>query len=365
MDVKTKVCSFESLYKAMMICKSNVLWKDSVAGWVSNGLSNCLKLHEDLLTGKYKISTYSRFVIYEPKRRDVTSTRFKDRVFQRSLCDNYLTAEVSRSFIWDNAACMNDKGTQFARKRLKCHLQRYWRKYGLNGYTLKMDLHNFFGSTPHSVVKAAIAKRVSDPWAYNEVCRIIDSFDHGPDPTVGMGLGSQVTQLSQLAVLDDLDHFIKEQLHIKFYVRYMDDLILLHPDKAYLRYCWMEIEKRLQALGLTLNTRKTQIAPIKQPIRFLGFSFRLTKTGKVVQKLLPEKVSRERRKLRKLVGLARAGIMTREHVDDCFQSWKAHAEQGDCYHLICEMTVYYFKLWEENSYGIPVCSAGKTGNRAA
>ena len=83
----------------------------------------------------------------------------------------------------------------------------------------------------------------------------------------------------------------KEQLHIKFYVRYMDDLILLHPDKAYLRYCWMEIEKRLQALGLTLNTRKTQIAPIKQPIRFLGFSFRLTKTGKVVQKLLPEKVS--------------------------------------------------------------------------
>ena len=96
-----------------------------------------------------------------------------------------------------------------------------------------------------------------------------------------------------------------------------------------------------------------------------GFSFRVTKTGKVVQKLLPEKVSRERRKLRKLVGLARAGIMTREHVDDCFQSWKAHAEQGDCYHLICEMTVYYFKLWEENSYGIPVCSAGKAGNRAA
>ena len=90
-------------------------------------------------------------------------------------------------------------------------------------------------------MKAAIAKRVSDPGAYSEVCRIIDSFDHGPDPTVGMGLGSQVTQLSQLAVLDDLDHFIKEQLHIKFYVRYMDDFILLHPDKAYLRYCWMEI----------------------------------------------------------------------------------------------------------------------------
>ena len=44
--------------------------------------------------------------------------------------------------------------------------------------------------------------------------------------------------------------------------------------------------------------------------------------------------------------------MTREHVDDCFQSWKAHAEQGDCYHLICEMTVYYFKLWEENSRAI-------------
>jgi hypothetical protein len=77
----------------------------------------------------------------------------------------------------------------------------------------------------------------------------------------------------------------------------------------------------------------------------LGFSFRLTETGKVVMRLLPEKISHERRKLRKLVERAKAGILTREEVDACFTSWKAHAEQGDTYNLIRKMTTFYQELW--------------------
>ncbi len=98
-------------------------------------------------------------------------------------------------------------------------------------------------------------------------------------------------------------------------------------------------------LGLKLSAKKTQLSQITQPIHFLGFSFRLTKTGKVVMKVLPEKVSHERRKLRKLVERSKAGHLTREQVDECFKSWKAHAEQGDSYNLICNMTNYYQNLW--------------------
>lgn len=177
------------------------------------------------MDGTYDIDKYTIFYVHEPKERKIVSTRIKDRVFQRSLCDNYLTAEVSKSFIYDNCACQEGKGTKFARERLKCHMQRFYRKNGTNGFVLKCDLSNYFGSTRHDVAVAAIKKRVDDEWVVAEVERIIRSFNDGDDPEVGMGLGSQVTQLVELAVLDDFDHFIKEQLHIKQYIRYMDDFI--------------------------------------------------------------------------------------------------------------------------------------------
>lgn len=343
--IKETVCEFGNLYKALQKCKRNVGWKDSVAGYVKNGLMNCATLHNQLMDGTYDINKYTIFYVHEPKERKIVSTRIKDRVFQRSLCDNYLTAEVSKSFIYDNCACQEGKGTKFARDRLKCHMQRFYRKHGTNGFVLKCDLSNYFGSTRHDVAIAAIKKRVDDEWAVAEVERIIRSFNDGDDPDVGMGLGSQVTQLVELAVLDDLDHFIKEQLHIKQYIRYMDDFILIHESKEYLVECRKQIEQRLDELGLHLSKKKTQVFPVTQPIHFLGFSFRLTATGKVVMKLLPEKISHERRKLRKLVERAKAGLLTRKQVDECFESWKAHAKQGDTYNLIRKMTVFYNELW--------------------
>lgn len=344
-SVKESVCDFGNLYAALWVCKRNVGWKDSVAGYVKNGLVNCLALKEQLMNGTYELSKYTMFKVYEPKERDIVSTRIKDRVFQRSLCDNYLTEEITRSFIYDNCACQKGKGTKFARDRLKAHLQRYYRKHGVEGYVLKCDLSNFFGSTPHEVAIAAVRKRVADEWAISEVVRIIESFNQGENPEIGMGLGSQVTQLVELAVLDDLDHYIKEQLHIKHYIRYNDDFILVHENKDYLRKCKTLIEERVTALGLKLSPKKTQLFPITQPIHFLGFSFRLTATGKVVMKVLPEKVSHERRKLRKLVERAKSGLLTREQVDECFKSWKAHAEQGDTYNLVNRMYKYYQELW--------------------
>lgn len=345
-EIKETVCSFESLYAAMLKCKKGIMWKDSAAGFVKNGLVNCCNLKDELMSGSYKIGKYTVFRITEPKERVIVSTRIKDRVFQRSLCDNYLYENITKSFIYDNAACQKGKGTDFARNRLKCHLQRYFRKHGLKGYVLKCDISDYFGSTPHIVACQAVEKRIKSQWVIYETERIINSFTQGTDPSKGMGLGSEVTQLVQLAVLDDLDHYIKETLHIKHYVRYVDDFILIHESKEYLIYCREEIKKYLAARGLKLSKKKTHIFPIKQPIHFLGFSFRLTNTSKVVMRLLPEKVTHERKKLRKLVKRCKDGIMTREHADECFQSWVAHASKGDCYKLIQSMTEYYYNLWE-------------------
>lgn len=346
-EIRNKVCSFDNLYIAMNKCKQNVIWKDSVAGFVKCGIKNCRLLELDLMNGTYEIQKYHTFVINEPKRREIVSTRMRDRVFQRSLCDNYLTKEITKGFIYDNCACQENKGTKFARDRLKHHLRKHFRKYGLEGYVLKCDLSNFFGSTSHEVAYNAVKKRVKDEWALKEVKRIIDSFNEGEDPNIGMGLGSQVTQLIQLAVLDDLDHIIKEKLHIKGYVRYNDDFILIHKDKEHLKYCKGVIEEEITKLELKLNQKKTQLFPITQNINFLGFRFKLMKDGNVIQKILPEKVSHERRKLKKLVLRVKNGYMTKDQVDKCFESWKAHAKQGDDYFIIRTMEKFYKELWED------------------
>lgn len=359
-NVKREICDFDNLYLAMRHCKKNVMWKDSVAGYVKNGLANIHKLKRSIENGTYSIEKYTTFKVYEPKERDIVSPRIKDRIFQRCLCDNYFYDAITKSFIYDNAACQLNKGNEFARKRLIRHLQKYYRKHGREGDIFKIDLTNFFGSTPHKVAMNAVTKRIDDEWAVSEVRRIVDSFNQGDDAEVGMGLGSEVTQLIELAVLDDLDHFIKEQLRIEFYVRYNDDMILIHPDKEYLKYCWKEIKKRISSMGLKLSDKKTQIFPIKQGVRFLGFRFKLTDTGKVVMTVLPEKVSHERRKLKKLVERAKAGLMTKTDVDRCYQSWKANFGNESkkkrkhpgkrarrcCHNLILSMDRYYKKLWE-------------------
>lgn len=358
-EVKSEVCTFDNLYRAMRHCKKGVMWKESVAGYVSNGLANVYKLKQSLDDGTYKIDQYTQFKVYEPKERDIVSTRIKDRVFQRSFCDHYFYGKMTKSFIYNNSACQIGKGNEHCRKRLVCELQRYFRKHNRSneGWVLKVDLTNYFGSTPHSLAIDSVTARLDDEWAVNEAIRVITSFNQGEDPTIGMGLGSEMTQLIELAILDKLDHFIKERLRIKHYIRYMDDLILIHEDKEYLRYCLKEINEWVIKRNLKLSEKKTQIFSLKQGIRFLGFRFRLTETGKVVMTLLPEKLSHERRKLRKLVKRVKSGRMTREDVNRCYDSWKAHVGnkkkspgkrvRRDCHNLIICMDKYYKSLWQE------------------
>ncbi len=351
-EVKEKICKFRNLYKAMHKCKKNVMWKDSVAGYVKNGLVNTYKLRKQLLDGTYKIDKYSVFTIYEPKKRQIVSTRMKDRVFQRSMADNYLYDEITKSFIYDNHACQEDKGTSRARSRLVRHMQQYFKTFGLDGWVLQCDLTNFFGSTHHDIAKDAVHTRVENNWVTNHSYKIIDSFNQGEDPNVGMGLGSQITQLVELAVLDRLDHIIKEDLHIKYYIRYNDDFILIHHDKEYLKYCLKVIKNHINSLGLKLSPKKTQLYQLKQKIKFLGFVFHLTETSKVVKKLTKENITHEKRKLKRMKKLVDEGTLTKEHVDECFESWKAHAKQGNTHNAILSMNRFYENLWKEGTNNV-------------
>ena len=321
------------------------MWKMSVSRFTNNVLLNCNRLRRQLLDNTYKISPYSVFIIYEPKERRIVSTKIRDRVFQRSLCDNYLTEHITKSFIYDNCACQKGKGTHFARKRLKYLLQRFYKKNGINGYVLQCDIKNFFGSTPHWVAKEAVKKRVKDKWVLQKVNDIIDSFNNDKDPEIGMGLGSQVTQIIQLAVLDDLDHYIKEKLGIKEYIRYNDDFILLHGDKDFLRKCKAIIQNQLCQMGFILSKKKTQIFPLYRRVKFLGFAFQINHTGKCIIRLLHEKISKKKRKLKRMINLFFIGKLTKKNMDDSYNSWKSHIKYGNTHNFLSCMNIFYHKLF--------------------
>lgn len=343
-DIRQEVCSFDNLYKAMQKCRRGVMWKDSVARYSNNGFISTLKLKNCLDEETYEISNYYQFTIFEPKKREIVSTKFKDRVFQRSLCDNYLYDAVTKTFIYDNGACQVNRGTDFSRRRLKTHLQKYYRKYGNEGYVLKLDFKNYFGSTPHETVKKELKKVVDDRWAYDHVCKIVDSYDDD-GRAIGLGLGSQITQLVQLLVLSGVDHHIKEKLRVRYYVRYMDDLILINNNKDFLKVCLEDIDNMAKNLGLTLNQKKTKIFKLSQGINFLGFKFRISDTGAVYMAISKENINKRKRKLRKHRNLVLSGKMSKEKADACFESWKAHARNGNSHKLIENMDKFYDDLW--------------------
>lgn len=161
---------------------------------------------------------------------------------------------------------------------------------------------------------------------------------------VGIGLGSQVSQIVALTLLNDLDHYIKERLHIKYYIRYMDDFVLIHPDKEYLKYCKAEIEKYLVSLHLTLN-EKTHIFKLSQGIIFLKWRYLLTPKGKVVRKMSDRSIVKQRRKMRKFVIRLSEGKMTMNDVYMSYQSWRANAMRGNTKSIVYKMDRYYKDLF--------------------
>lgn len=214
----------------------------------------------------------------------------------------------------------------------------------INSYLEKANSINVRTDYDYEIRRGYMQKALAECFSLHNLMGL--SYDifglDGDNPSIGMGLGSQMTQLIQLAVLDDIDHYIKEVLRVKHYIRYMDDFILLHNDKSYLLYCKQEIERLLNLKGLKLSKRKTQVTKLKQPIKFLGFTYWIKPSGKVILRLNKNKVSHERRKLkRQLRRASNNSLMTYWRVRECYKSWLAHAKNGDSYYLIGKMNSYY------------------------
>lgn len=335
------VIDFEHLYASMQKCKVGVLWKDSVASFYMHGIERVIRLERDLKNGTYKAKPPKSFMIYLPKKRNIVSICFRDRVYQRALNDYAIYPAMTKSFIYDNWACQKGKGTDAARDRLKEFMHRFYRKHGAEGYFLKIDIKGYYPNMSHKAVEGLFKEKLR-PDVYKRTVRILReqySGDKGYNP------GSQLIQIAGISLLDRTDHFIKEQLRIKYYLRYMDDFVLIHQDRDFLAESLSQIESELAKVGCTINRQKTTITTLKSGISFLGFRYRLTDTGKVLMLISSDNIRLERRRLRHMARKVRRGDSTKEKADEMYSAWKAHASKGNTHKVMQRMERFYNNLW--------------------
>lgn len=338
---KEDIIGIDALYESMNKCAKGVKWKGTVAYYRHHWTDEIPKLSQQLHDGTYKERRAKFFTITEPKVREIMSIHYRDRVYQRSLNDVAIYPEVSRSFILDNYACQKGKGTLAARDRLKEFLHKYYRKFGNEGHVLKIDIKGYYPNMDH-----AFAEEMFGKYLTGETYQMaISVLGHLPGE-VGYNPGSQIVQIVGITALDGVDHYIKERLRIKYYIRYMDDFIAIHQSKEYLEDCLAKIKQQLKDRRMEINESKTFIQSIRKPVTFLGFQYQLTETGKVVILADPKKVKHERKKIKRMVALVEKGEMTKHEVDRHFKAYKVSIRYGNSHKLIERLNRWYETLWE-------------------
>lgn len=330
--------NYENLYRGHMRGRRSKRDKKPLVHFEIAMLSNLAILNDSIYTDKYKPGKYSTFTVKIPKMREIQTQPYDNRVVQHVICDNMLTPYFSARAIIDNGACQKGKGMHFALERFERMLHNHIKKHGVTGYFLKCDILKYFPSIPHKRLKEVICSHIVDERIKQLIKDIIDSYHTkasfldkydipyravGENTGRGIPIGNQTSQIFGMFYLNKVDRIIKERLQIKVYSRYMDDFVLLHEDKEYVKYALAEITKAVEYLGLKFNT-KTQIMPIKNGITYLGFRFIITPTGKVIRTV--KKVTKKRLRWRaRLVKKAYLdGIIPKERVDASLAAFHGH-----------------------------------------
>ncbi len=340
-DCFDKVFTYRHLYHAYRLCRRNVRWKASVQKYIANASLQICAAYRELHNGTFKSHGFYEFDLFERgKARHIRSIDMYERVVQRCTCDYSMIPILTRTFIYDNGASMKHKGYGFAVKRFRRHLQWHVHKHGNKGYVLLFDFSSYFDNIPHELLFRILEKEYTDERTLKLIKHFIQCFGDK-----GIGLGSQVSQVLALAAANELDHFIKEKLHIKCYGRYMDDGYLIHKSKEYLEECLRLIQQKCEELGLKLSLKKTKIVPICRDFMWLKVRYRVTESGHTVKRVWRKSVVRMRRKMKKLKKKYEQGIITLFDVKQSYQSWQAHVAGLHMYKTMKRLDELYYNLF--------------------
>ncbi|MFV0424396.1 MAG: reverse transcriptase domain-containing protein [Bacilli bacterium] len=278
-----KIYDFEMLLMAFDKAKLGRRYQNDVMQFNYNLEENLIDLQNHLIHKSYEVGKYHEFFVYDPKKRLIMSLPFKDRVLQWAIY-MVLNPIFSKGYINDSHGCIKGKGIHSAVQRLKYWL-RIVNKDKEKYYYLKLDISKYYYRIDHEILLNIIKRKIDDDDLICLLEKIIKSeeqpfglpigstFDETEQRLFdrGIPIGNLTSQMFANIYLNELDQYIKHTLKVKYFIRYMDDMIILHHDKKLLYEYKMLIEEFLQnELKLNLNN-KTAIRPISLGIDFVGY----------------------------------------------------------------------------------------------
>lgn len=327
------------------------------------------------MTGKYKQTAGTTFRICEQGHlRLIRAPTVRDMVAQHALCDGILVPELTRYLIHDNGASQTGKGISFTRRRFEQHLRQHYRKYGTDGYVLMIDFRKFFDNIKHGKLIEKIRERINDEHTIELIRKIMSACEidvsYSDDPHIidrvfnsleyeripreeltgkrwmkkSLGIGLPISQIAGIYFPTEIDTYCKTVMKCRGYDVYMDDRIIIHPDKEYLKTMLDGIREISHRLGLHINEHKTQIVKLSHGFTFLKTRYILTESGKIIRKIPRPVVVRQRRKMKKLAQIAAAGEMTLDQFRHQYISWRGDKRRYNAHITLITMDKLYRRL---------------------
>lgn len=313
---------------------------------------NIFTLHGELANQTYRHGAYKEFHIYDPKHRIIHKAAVKDRLVHHIVFKE-LNKIFDSGFIYHSYSSRERKGTHLAVKNLYCALREASKNYTKLIYVLKCDVRRFFHSVPHQKLFEIIKNRAKDPELLWLVWKVISSFsmpvDNFPQrerkrelkeifrARKGLPIGNLTSQIFANIFLDKFDWFIKKQLKVKYYFRYADDFVIIHPNATYLEAIISPIEEFLKIeLDLELNPGKVQVRKLRQGVDFLGYIIlpHYTALRTKTKKRMFKKIKLNKEKLKR-------GFIMEESFNQFLQSYYGILKHCNGYTLKLKIDEYF------------------------
>ncbi len=328
------ILSLEKLISVYKNIRLTTCHRDKLVKFELYYTSNLINILEELKNKTYCHGNYNLFLISIPKHRIIMSENMNDKIVNHLISKYILTPVLIPKLIEMNVATRPNKGTKMGIYYTKKYINKLKQNHE-KVYALKCDISKYFYNIDHSILIDKLKKDIPDDDIINLLENIIRSTDRPyvnkgitklktsaidnlkklgiPDLNkkeleidnlpiyragVGLPIGNETSQILAIYYLNGLDHFVKEKLRCKCYLRYMDDFILFSHDKEYLKYCLTEIKKYIEKLKLKLN-RKTQIYDLNRGMNFLGYKF-ILKEKKLIVLINSQTKKRVKKRLRRL-----------------------------------------------------------------
>ena len=357
-------------------------WKYSTQQYLINRLTELSALKKDVDAGRYEPQNGTSFhTVENGHERIITAMRPRDAVFQHALADEIMIPTLKKYLIHDSGASLKGKGITFTRRRFEEHLRWHYRRYGTEGYILVIDFRKYFDNIRHDTALRLISEKIHDERVMKLIRKIFDSYridvSYSDDADIGdevfdslayqripkslktgkryirksIGIGSQISQIVGIFYPTRIDTYCKTIKGIHCYDVYMDDRVIIHPSKEYLKDLLKEIEDIAGKLGIFINHRKTQIVKLSHGFTWLKTRYILTTSGKIIRKIPRKSVTRERRTMKHMAKLAGNHEIEWDDLKEQYRSWRGDKKRYNAYYTLKNMDKLYKELMEMGRKG--------------